>query len=75
MGYFENWFKEVWDFCLMWWHIGLIVCVIEGLQSFMVAGLLSIGIFAFAKACLITFVLGPLFVGSALFFIKGGLRK
>lgn len=75
MKYFENWFKEVWDFCLMWWHFGLILCILQGLQSFLVTGLLSVGVLAFAKASLITFILAPLFFGTTLFFIKGGLRK
>lgn len=65
------WFEEVWLMVVMWWQIGLSICVLDGFLAYVKMGTLAIFITTTCQALLAMFFIVPLVLGSILYFTKG----
>lgn len=70
MNKFWDWFAEVHQQTVLWWQLGLAICVFEAFSSFLKVGLASAMVFTFAKSLLVMFVIIPLFLGTIVYFVK-----
>lgn len=70
-----EWFAEVWLMVVMWWQVGLVICLLDGFLAYLKINTMVVFILATCQALLLMFFIVPLMIGTILFFSKrGGIK-